>query len=66
MRTSIFKEYWEIRQKYTFVHNVIVSGIAAVIKCGIVELPIKHTNKATGDVSIQKIKLLRVDIKSLF
>jgi hypothetical protein len=52
MRTSIFKEYWEIRQKYTFVHNVIVSGIAAVIKCGIVELPIKHTNKATVDVSI--------------
>jgi dolichol-phosphate mannosyltransferase len=66
MRTSIFMEYWKRIPKNTFAPNVIVSGIAGLINCRITELPIKHINRATGEVSIQKIKLLRVAIKSLF
>jgi len=66
MRSSIFKKYWQIIPEDTFAPNIIISGIAGFINSRIVELPIKHINRATGEVSIKKIKLLRVAIKSLF
>ena len=65
MRTSIFKKYWELIPKNTFAPNVIVSGIAGLINCRITELPIKHINRATGEVSIQNFKLYKIAIMSL-
>jgi dolichol-phosphate mannosyltransferase len=66
MRSKIFKKYWQNMPEDTLAPNVIISGIAGLINCRIVELPIKHTYRATGDVSIQKFKLLRFAIISLF
>jgi len=66
MRSKIFKNYWQNIPEDTLAPNIIISGIAGLINCRIVELPIKHTNRATGDVSIHKIKLLRFAIISLF
>ncbi len=66
MRCKIFKHYWKIIPENTFAPNIIISGIASFANLRIVEVSISHNSRVTGTVSIQKLKLLKVAIKSLY
>lgn len=48
----------------TFAPNVILSGIACHHRFKIVEVPVEFLPRTTGEVSIQKWKLLKVAVKS--
>ena len=48
----------------TFAPNVILSGIACHHHMKIIEVPVEFSPRSTGEVSIQKWKLLKVAVKS--
>ena len=65
MRCSVFKDFWEMIPDDTFAPNIVISGIATYLNFKVIEIPITHYNRATGKVSIQKFKLLKMAVKSL-
>ena len=66
MKCTIFKDFWELIPENTFAPNIIISGIASFANCRTVEVSISHNNRVTGTVSIQKLKLLKIALKSLY
>ncbi|MFZ4712602.1 MAG: glycosyltransferase family 2 protein [Bacteriovoracaceae bacterium] len=47
-----------------FAPNIVISGIAGLKKWRIFQMPVKFYSRTTGEVSIQKWKLLKVAYKS--
>ena len=66
MRCSVFEDFWKMIPDDTFAPNIVITGIAGYVNCKIIEIPITHYNRVTGEVSIQKLKLLKMVIKSLY
>lgn len=66
MRSNIFKDTFNRMPLDTFAPNVIISGIACLKKCRILEVPVSYRFRATGEVSIKSINLFKVAIKSMF
>ena len=50
--------------KDTIAPNVIISGIACLHNMKIVQIPVEFKPRSTGEVSIQKWKLIKVAIQS--
>ncbi len=66
MKSSVFEDFWKMIPDDTFAPNIVITGIAGYVNCKIIEIPITHCNRVTGEVSIQKFKLLKMVIKSLY
>jgi len=49
----------------TFAPNVAISGMLALSKCSLANIPVPHTGRATGEVSIKKWKLFTAAFRSL-
>jgi len=64
MRKSKFAEIYESIPTATFAPNVIISGMAVKKKLRVKDFSVPTEFRATGTVSIQRIKLLKVAIKS--
>jgi|SRR3989338_6589832 len=65
MRSERFKDSYYKIYSDALAPNVIISGIACRNKLRILELPVEHKNRTTG-VAINKMKLLKAAVKSLF
>lgn len=66
MRTSALKDIILKIPGDTFAPNVIISGMACLKKTRIFEISIPHTNRQTGSVSLNKIKLVTAALNSFF
>jgi len=64
MRSAALKEMLVRIPQNTFAPNVVISGFFALEKKNIVNVPIPHTERQTGEVSIKKWKLLKAAMKS--
>ncbi len=64
MRQSKFKKIFNAIPSTTFAPNVIISGMAVKSKLRVKDFFVPTEFRATGVVSIQKMKLLKVAIKS--
>ena len=63
-RRERFAEAFNILPPDTFAPNVILSGLAGVMKLRMVELNVPCRPRATGEVSIKRWKLLKAAAKS--
>lgn len=66
MRTSKLKDTILNIPENTFAPNVVISGVACLKKLKILEVPVAHQNRQTGQVSIRKLKLFKAALKSFF
>jgi len=66
MRISKLKDIILNIPKDTFAPNVIISGMVCMKKLKVLEIPVPHQNRQTGEVSIKKFKLLKAAFKSYF
>lgn len=66
MRAELFKELFLRIPPHTFAPNVIVSGIACKNNCRVMEIPVVHSQRTTGEVSIRKLKLLKAAAQALW
>lgn len=64
MRTEKFSDLFDQIPEMTFAPNLIVSGFANKNKMRILEIPVEHQNRQTGEVSIKKWKLFKAALKS--
>jgi dolichol-phosphate mannosyltransferase len=64
MRTEALKQILQQIPSNTFAPNVAISGFFALRKAGLLNQPVRHTNRQTGEVSIKKWKLLKAATKS--
>jgi len=64
MRTEALKQILQQIPLNTFAPNVAISGFFALRKVGLLNQPVRHTNRQTGEVSIKKGKLLKAAAKS--
>jgi dolichol-phosphate mannosyltransferase len=64
MRTETLKRILLQIPANTFAPNVAISGFFALRKNKVLNQPIRHTNRQTGEVSIKKWKLFKAAIKS--
>ncbi len=64
MRGAIFKEWFYKLPDDLFAPNVVISGICGLKKYKIFETDVNHIPRATGEVSIKKLKLLKVALLS--
>jgi dolichol-phosphate mannosyltransferase len=64
MRTEVLKQILQQIPSNTFAPNVAISGFFALRKDRLLNQPIRHTNRQTGEVSIKKWKLLKAATKS--
>jgi len=64
MRTEVLKQILQQISSNTFAPNVAISGFFALRKDRLLNQPIHHTNRQTGEVSIKKWKLLKAATKS--
>lgn len=64
MRSEKFKEYFPLVPSDTFAPNVVISGVACLKGFRVFETPILHKHRTTGEVSIQKWKLLKSAARS--
>jgi dolichol-phosphate mannosyltransferase len=64
MRTEVLKQILQQIPSNTFAPNVAISGFFALRKVGLLNQPVRHTNRQTGEVSIKKMKLLKAAAKS--
>lgn len=64
MKSEKFKDLFFALPDDTFAPNLIVSGIASIKKLNVYEVPLQKRKRTTGKVSIQKMKLLKVALKS--
>lgn len=66
MRAELFKELFSRIPSHTFAPNVIVSGVACKNNYRVLEIPVVHSQRTTGEVSIQKTKLLKAAVRALW
>ncbi len=66
MRSECFAQFLPCLPLNTSTPNVILSGLAGMHKLRVVEFPVKHTNRTTGEVSIKKWKLFKFAVKAFF
>lgn len=64
MRVTAFKDFYERIPLTTFAPNVILSGLAARHRLRCHEIRVPQHDRATGEVSIRKWKLLRAAVRS--
>jgi glycosyltransferase involved in cell wall biosynthesis len=64
MRSEIFAPLFSKIPSDTFAPNVLISGLVSLKKLAFAQVPVRHISRQTGEVSIQKLKLLKVAIKS--
>jgi len=64
MRTDVFKDYFSAVPSDTFAPNVIISGIACLKKFRTYQIPVSHSFRRTGEVSIKKAVLLKAAVES--
>jgi glycosyltransferase involved in cell wall biosynthesis len=64
MRVAVLKEILKRIPETTFAPNVAISGFLALRKANVLNIPIPHRNRETGEVSIKKWKLLKAALKS--
>jgi glycosyltransferase involved in cell wall biosynthesis len=65
MKTDIFKNIFLSLPNDTFAPNVIISGTVSLKNMNCYEIPVQQRERATGEVSIKKWKLLKAALKSL-
>ena len=63
-RNDKFRSVFEKIPNNTFAPNVILSGMASYMNLNIKEVEVKFYPRETGEVSIKKLKLLKVAIMS--
>jgi dolichol-phosphate mannosyltransferase len=66
MRAELFKGLFLKIPSHTFAPNVIVSGVACKNNYRVFEIPVVHSQRTTGEVSIQKAKLLKAALRALW
>jgi dolichol-phosphate mannosyltransferase len=66
MRGQLLKELISEIPPYLFAPNVILSGLVCMNNYRILEIPVVHSQRATGEVSIQKLKLLKAAARALW
>lgn len=66
MRVTAFRDFYERIPLTTFAPNVILSGLAARHKLRCFETRVPQHDRATGEVSIKKWKLLRAAMRSFW
>lgn len=64
MRSSFFKTCFNSIPPDTFAPNVVVTGYACMKRARIYEIPVPHTPRQTGTVSIKKWKLFKAAARS--
>jgi dolichol-phosphate mannosyltransferase len=64
MRAEVLKQILVRIPENTFAPNVAISGFLALSKANVLNIPVPHTNRQTGEVSIKKWKLLKAALKS--
>jgi glycosyltransferase involved in cell wall biosynthesis len=64
MRSDAFRPLFDQLPEDTFAPNVLISGFSTQKKLKIEELPVPHVVRTTGECSIQKLKLVKVAIRS--
>jgi dolichol-phosphate mannosyltransferase len=64
MRAEVLKQILVRIPENTFAPNVAISGFLALSKANILNIPVPHSNRQTGEVSIKKWKLLKAALKS--
>ena len=64
MRTDVLKQILTRIPENTFAPNVAISGFLALTKARVLNQPVPHSNRQTGEVSIKKWKLLKAVVKS--
>ena len=64
MRSAVFAPLFGKIPADTFAPNVLISGLVSMKKIRFAQVPVRHTSRQTGEVSIAKMKLLKVAIKS--
>ena len=64
MRADALKQILTRIPENTFAPNVAISGFLALAKVKVQNMPVPHSNRQTGEVSIKKWRLLKVSIKS--
>jgi glycosyltransferase involved in cell wall biosynthesis len=65
MKSEILKPMLQHIPQDTFAPNVAISGLFVLFKKRIRNVPVPHSDRQTGEVSIKKWKLLKVAIRSL-
>ena len=66
MRSEKFVEIFNQIPENVFSPNVMISGIVSKKKMKFIEIPISSKQRQTGEVSIQKLKLLKAAINSFW
>ena len=66
MRVSAFRGYFERIPLSTFAPNVILSGLAGAAGLRCHEIRVPQHDRATGEVSIKKWKLLKAAVRSFW
>ena len=66
MRGQLLRELISEIPPHLFAPNVILSGLVCKNSYRILEIPVVHSQRATGEVSIQKLKLLKAAARALW
>lgn len=64
MRSEVLKQILINIPENTFAPNVAISGFLALSKARLLNQPVPHINRQTGEVSIKKWRLMNVAMKS--
>jgi glycosyltransferase involved in cell wall biosynthesis len=64
MRTDVLKQILRRIPENTFAPNVAISGLLALSRARVKNMPVPHSNRQTGEVSIKKWKLLKAAAKA--
>jgi dolichol-phosphate mannosyltransferase len=64
MRSDVLKQILTRIAENTFAPNVAISGFLALARVKVLNMPVPHRNRQTGEVSIKKWKLLKAAMKS--
>jgi glycosyltransferase involved in cell wall biosynthesis len=64
MRAEVLRSMLTRIPEDTFAPNVALSGLLARTKVTVMNIPVPHSNRRTGEVSIKKWKLLKAALKS--
>jgi len=66
MRSHMFREVFSDIPIDTFAPNVVITAIACRNAYRIIEIPVIHSQRATGEVSIRRLRLLKAAARSLW
>ena len=66
MRAEKFASFYDAIPLTTFAPNVILSGLVARFKLRFFEMPVSQHDRMTGEVSIEKWKLLKAAVRSFW